>query len=83
MSLITGIPVLPSELVSRIRPAIPTVCPSWTATRVRIKRWLKVGELMLPVVSEATSLTSWEMSRLTSPPELTRGVTSMITPVSR
>ena len=87
MSLSTGMPELLCESLSRISPASPTVCPSWIATRVRISRWSKVGELRVLVTCEGTFeetlLTSCEISRVTRPPELTLGVTSRMTPVSR
>ena len=68
--------------LSRISPAKPMVWPSCTTTReITLRSW-KVGELMpWVVIPRATSLTFCMTSSVTSPPLLTRGVISMITPV--
>jgi hypothetical protein len=83
-SLRKGTPWLPREELSRIRPASPIVCPSCTTIRERTARSRKVGELMPKLGAlGSTSLTCCEMSRVTRPPLLTRGITSVMTPVSR
>jgi hypothetical protein len=82
MSLNHGTPPLDLEMFSWISPASPKVWPSCTATRESTRRSLKVGDCRPVVVTpEATSLTSCEISSVTRPPLLTRGVTSMMTPV--
>ncbi len=79
-----GIPWLSCESLSEIRPARPTVWPSWIATREVTARSVKVGELIPAVVTVGeTPLISWSTSSVTSPPLPTCGVTRKITPVSR
>ena len=76
---------MPREELSWISPARPIVWPSCTTTRDWTDRSKKVGELMPGVVGAVVSmlLTSCEMSSVTRPPLFTRGVTSVMTPVSR
>ena len=61
--------------------------PDCTATVVSTFRCAIIGLFcrveMLDVVVWLTLLTSWTMSSVTRPPELTRGVTARMTPVSR
>ena len=82
MSTKPGMPTTEFLALSRISPPSTIVSPLCTATVLLIFRCWMVG-VRLPAEPGARSLTSCSISRTTSPPEFTRGVTVSSTPVSR